>query len=66
MLGRQYHGLISGNPLWHMEISGGVRSGRERMTAWLALVDINHRVSVRTTGDNDYRADWPGDEYESL
>lgn len=50
--GRQYHAHLEGSPLWHQEVSGGVRSGRAYTQAWLAVVDPDHPI-VRVFRENE-------------
>jgi len=42
-LGRQFEATLDGG-LWHMEVRGGVRSGRATTTAWLAVADFETPV----------------------
>ena len=54
-LGNQYASKVDGAPLWHKEISGGVRSGRIRTTAWLAVTDAEHPAMVAEDDAEEFR-----------
>lgn len=49
--GRQFHRRIEGVPLWHLDVSGGVRSGRLGTHAMLAVCDPLDPVKVTGTDD---------------
>ncbi len=49
--GRQYWAKVVGSPIAQWIVSGGVRSGRARTVGVLAIVDENHPLFVKGTGD---------------